>query len=274
MMDLADKILSNGIKLVSESEYLDFIYDARKYLEGKNLVEKGWNEFIIVGDTHGYLNSAKRPAEEAFKRELPIVYLGDYVDRGDEQLKNLAYVLSLKMKRPDKVILLRGNHETERMNRSYGFQSVVNREYSKKLFREIVSIYDRFPAAAVIGNKYFAVHGGIPEGINSYFEIMNLNHGEESYEEILWNDPSEEIDTFQPNLQRGGYKLYGEKAVERFLKENDLSMIIRAHQVQTSGYKYYFDKKLLSIFSVSNYRGGNEGKYAHVKETNIDLIDN
>jgi len=274
MMDITEKILSKGIKSVSEAEYLDFIYDSKKYLEEENLIEKGWDEFIIVGDTHGYLNAAKKPAEESVKKDIPIVYLGDYVDRGDEQLENLAFVLSLKMERPDQVILLRGNHETERMNRSYGFESVANRRYSKKLFREIVSIYDRFPVAAVIGNEYFAVHGGIPEGVNSYFEIMNLNHGEESYKEIFWNDPSEEIDTFQPNFQRGGYKLYGEKAVERFLKENDLSMIIRAHQVQTNGYKYYFDKKLLSIFSVSNYRGGNEGKYAHVKGTDIELIDN
>ncbi len=273
-MNIADKVLSEDINSVSEVEYLDFIYDAGKYLEGKNLIEKGWDEFIIVGDTHGYLEAAKKPAEEAVKKDLPIVYLGDYVDRGNEQLENLAYVLSLKMERPDQVILLRGNHETERMNRSYGFESVVYRRYSKKLFREIVSLYDRIPVATVIGNKYFAVHGGIPEGINSYFEIMDLNHGDERYKEIFWNDPSEEIDTFQPNFQRGGYKLYGEKSVEGFLQENDLSMIIRAHQVQTNGYKYYFDKKLLSIFSVSNYKGENQGKYAHVKGTDIELIDN
>ncbi|MBS3781461.1 MAG: metallophosphoesterase [Candidatus Thermoplasmatota archaeon] len=273
-MDIAEKIHSKGIRSVSEAEYLDFIYDSKEYLEGDNLIEKGWDEFLIVGDTHGHLNAAKKPAEEAIKKDLPIVYLGDYIDRGDEQLENLAYLISLKMEKPGQVILLRGNHETERMNRGYGFQSVVNRRFSKKLFREIVSLYDRFPVAMVIGNEYFAVHGGIPEGITSYFEIMDLNHGDERYKEIFWNDPTEEIDTFQPNFQRGGYKRYGEKAVESFLKVNDLSMIIRAHQVQKNGYKYYFDKKLLSIFSVSNYRGGNQGKYAHVKGTDIELIDN
>ncbi|MEF8834600.1 MAG: metallophosphoesterase [Candidatus Thermoplasmatota archaeon] len=273
-MKLIDKILKEGITKVSEEEYLDLIRRADDILEAENLVEKNWNEFFLVGDTHGDLNSAKRPSEQAIKRGVPIIYLGDYVDRGEKQLENLAYVLSLKIQRPEKVILLRGNHETERMNHSYGFYRVINMRYSESLYRKIVDLYDKLPVASVLGDDHYAAHGGIPKGITSLSRIKELDHDDESYEEIFWNDPNEDIKRFEPNFKRGDYHLYGEKAVDEFLTENNLSKIIRAHEVHPKGYKYYFDEKLLSIFSVSGYRGGNRGKYAHVKGTDIELIDN
>ncbi len=272
-MGAAGKISSEGIESVSEEEYLDFIHEAEDYLEDQNLVRKDWDDFIVVGDTHGNLEAAKNPAEYAVKRGIPILYLGDYVDRGSRQLETLAFVLHLKMERPDKVVLLRGNHETERMNRSYGFYRTVAARYSIDLFREIVSLYEKLPIAAVVRNEYFMAHGGIAKGVKELDQIGGLDHQDERYKEFFWNDPSEDIETFEPNFQRGAYHLYGEKAVKDFLQENDLSRMIRAHEVQEKGYRYYFDKRLLSIFSVPNYRGGNKGKYARVKEGKIKLID-
>lgn len=274
MRDVVDRILDEGIRSVSEDEYFDFVERAEQSLEDSNLVERDWREFLVVGDTHGELDAARRPAERAVARDIPIIYLGDYVDRGTKQLENLAFVLSLKIERPEKVVLLRGNHETERMNRGYGFYEVVKRSYSERLYKEIISLYPRLPVAAVIGKEYYAAHGGISSVIEDYMEINDLKTSDEGYREIFWNDPSEDIEDFQTNIRRGGYHLYGRKAVENFLTENDLSMIIRAHEVYQTGYMYYFDGKLLSIFSVSNYRRGNKGKFVHVKGEHIDLIDN
>lgn len=274
MMGVIDKVLSEGIDTVTENDYRELILQASKRVEDRNLVKKDWSEFFVVGDTHGNLESAKRPAEHAIKNDVPIVYLGDYVDRGEEQLETLAYALSLKIERPGKVILLRGNHETESMNRQYGFYRVINMRYPGSLYQNIVELYDRLPVAAVVKDDYYLAHGGISRGITSLSRINELSHTDESYKEIFWNDPSEDIEGFEPNFKRGGFQLYGEKAVSEFLDKNDLSTIIRAHEVHPEGYRYYFDEKLLSIFSVSNYRGGNKGKYVHVKDKNIDLIDN
>jgi len=259
---------------VSEEQYLEFIEEAEKYLEGKNLVEKDWSEFLVVGDTHGDLESAKRPAERSITKGLPIIYLGDYVDRGNDQLENLAFVLSLKIQRPGKVVLLRGNHETERINRSYGFKRVVKTRYSSSLFHRIVSLYEKLPVVAVLNEEYYLAHGGISSGVDDYKDIEELEHREEGYKEIFWNDPGEEVDRYEPNFRRGGYQLYGEKAVKEFLDRNGLSMVIRAHEFYPEGYRYYFDKKLLSIFSISNYRDGNQGKFAEVNGRKIKLIDN
>ncbi|MBS3816262.1 MAG: metallophosphoesterase [Candidatus Thermoplasmatota archaeon] len=271
-MRVIDKILTEGIQSVSEQEYSDLIEKVKRVLEGKNLIEKDWNEFIVVGDTHGDIEAAKVPVEMAEKKGLPIVFLGDYVDRGRKQLENLAYVLDLKERRPDRTVLLRGNHESERMNRGYGFQRVVHTRYSPELFTRILSLYEELPITAVI-DTFFLSHGGIPEGIEEIGEIAHLEKRDERYKEIMWNDPSEDVDWFEKNRLRGGYKLYGKKAVNRFLEYNSLSAIIRAHQCFPEGFKYFFDKKLLSIFSVPNYRGNPKGRYALVKDGKTNILD-
>ncbi len=269
-MKVADRLLKEGVEAVSEKEFSDYVEEAKRSLEGRNLVEKDWDEFIVVGDTHGDLDAARIPAERAVKRDLPIVFLGDYVDRGREQIENLAYILELKKQRPSKTVLLRGNHETESMNRRYGFYRVVNTRYSSKLFDRILSLYRELPAAANIGD-FFLCHGGIPRGIQDLEDIRDLSKTDERYKEIFWNDPSEDIELFERNYLRGAYNIYGEKAVGRFLERNSLSMLIRAHQCFPEGFKYFFDRKLLTIFSVPNYCGNREGKYALVKDGSVKL---
>ena len=49
------------------------------------------------------------------------VFLGDYVDRGKQSLETIMLLFCLKVKNPTKVILLRGNHESEAVNKFYGF---------------------------------------------------------------------------------------------------------------------------------------------------------
>ncbi len=272
-MNTVDKILSEGIDSVTEDEYREFILRASENLEDQNLVKKDWDEFVTVGDTHGDLEAAKIPVEFAVKKGLPIVFLGDYVDRGSKQLENLAYVLGLKIQRPDKTVLLRGNHETEDMNRRYGFYDVLKRIFSLRIYDEIMDLYEKLPLASAIDGSYFLVHGGIAEGVSELREINELDHRDEKYKEFYWNDPSEDIDKFKMNYLRGGYKLYGRKALDEFLRKNDLDMLIRAHQCFEPGYKYFFDKKLLSIFSVPEYRGNPEGKFALVSEDEVRLKD-
>lgn len=49
------------------------------------------------------------------------VFLGDYVDRGSHSLETICLLMALKVKFPDKIFLLRGNHEDRWINQSFGF---------------------------------------------------------------------------------------------------------------------------------------------------------
>jgi hypothetical protein len=98
-----------------ESKYLDnYFY----------IIRKNGNRFrriFIVSDLHGskegFVNMIKKLEEEnfAFNRDL-LIFLGDYVDRGEKNLWVLYHVLNLKRKNPESIILLKGNHEYYEVN--------------------------------------------------------------------------------------------------------------------------------------------------------------
>lgn len=75
------------------------------------------SKILVLGDTHG------RPFwKEIIEKENPdkIIFLGDYVSThegisAEQQLSNLEEILTYKESNPDKVILLRGNHDTQHL---------------------------------------------------------------------------------------------------------------------------------------------------------------
>ena len=205
-MRVIDKVYNDNLEDVSEEEYFELINEAEELLDEDNLIRKDWENFIVVGDTHGYLSATLVPVERAISSGMPLVFLGDYVDRGPKQLENLSYILGLKIQRPEKVILLRGNHEQQNLNRRYGFYNTLLKRYSIDLYDKILSLYDNLSLMAVINDDNLMVHGGIPSGIDNLEEINELTSNDNRYKEVFWNDPEEGIQGFKFNYMRGGYK--------------------------------------------------------------------
>ena len=54
------------------------------------------------------------------------IFLGDFVDRGHKSLEIMCLLLALKIQYPDRVYLIRGNHECDAMNELYGFYSEIH----------------------------------------------------------------------------------------------------------------------------------------------------
>ena len=50
------------------------------------------------------------------------LFLGDYVDRGNLSLETICLLMALKVKYPEQIHLIRGNHEDILINSGFGFQ--------------------------------------------------------------------------------------------------------------------------------------------------------
>jgi len=214
---------------------------------------------LIVADLHGDLDALRL----ALRKRTDIgcdtvIFLGDYIDRGPASLDVLEWLFSLKIKEPDKIILLRGNHELRETNRFEGLFRDL--DFDEDLYARINQVFDDMPVAAVISNHTFCVHGGIP-GPVKLPEITK----KDAYP-FVWNDPSGESGINQS--PRGlGMRTFGEDVFEEFLRVNGLERMVRGHMILEEGYRWWFGGRLLSLFSVSDYCGmGNLGAVGVVEE--------
>lgn len=216
------------------------------------LVRVTIRDAIILGDLHGDLHTLESILERYGEGHPRYVALGDYVDRGEDQVETLYKVLELFI--DGSLIPLRGNHESRLTSFDYGFAEEAMHYLGGDLFNRILNdLFPRLPYAAVLNDSLFLVHGGIPNPIPSLGDIGKLHMGDADPVDpiafqLLWNDPAE-IRGYAPNPRGPGIYLFGSDVTENFLKGNYLSAIVRGHEFFTEGYELYHDSKVISIFT-------------------------
>jgi diadenosine tetraphosphatase ApaH/serine/threonine PP2A family protein phosphatase len=243
-------------------------------------VEELDREVFVIGDIHGNLRCLQRLVE-IIEQTNPrfVIFLGDIVDRGPYQLECLIMVLALKIRYPNKYYILKGNHETLEMNQYYGFYNVLmSKFYGQMKFDEILSLYLALPFCALVNNSILCLHGGIPEDIEFIRKLKGLKPKDIALTfksiakilmQIMWNDPKSGLKGFSESFRGPGIRFFGEDVFDDFMKENNLKYLIRSHEVFPEGYRWFFSKRLLSIFSSDNYRATNPASYAIIKK---DLV--
>ena len=214
----------------------------------------------VCGDIHGQYYDLLRIFEHCgYPGEYNYLFLGDYVDRGKQSLETICLLLCYKIKFPNKVTLLRGNHESSVTNRIYGFYDECKRRYNVRIWRSFTDLFNFLPVAALIDEKIFCMHGGLSPELKNLQNIENISRPTEIPDtgllcDLLWSDPEKDILDYDEN-DRGVSVVFGEKVVEDFNKKNDLDLIIRAHQVVDEGYEFFAKRQLITIFSAPNYCG-------------------
>ena len=107
---------------------------------------------IVVGDLFGSFEDLRSVFEiHGMPRETSYIFLGNYVDKGPYSLFVFLYLLCLKALNPDHVTLLRGAHETQSLNKLYGFAEECRRHYkTDKIWKKIAQVYKHLPIACLI----------------------------------------------------------------------------------------------------------------------------
>lgn len=213
----------------------------------------------ICGDIRGNFESLKKIFElSGDPKDKNYIFLGNYINRGQNSLECLGLLLAYKIKYKDTFNLLRGNYDDKFMCKSYGFESECQEKTTKNIYEQITALLNCLPLAATLDDKIFLVHGGISPDLKNLDQIEGIQRPIVIPEEglvcdLLWSDPDKDMKDDWNKNSRGAGKIFGEKPLNSFLVKNGLIMLCRGHTVINEGYEYLWGKKLLTIFSCAKF---------------------
>ncbi|CAN0914153.1 Serine/threonine-protein phosphatase PP1 isozyme 9 [Linum grandiflorum] len=259
---------------LSESEIRQLCVNARQiFLSHPTLLEIK-APVRICGDIHGQYQDLLRLFEYGgYPPSANYLFLGDYVDRGKQSLETICLLLAYKIRYPDKVHLLRGNHEDAKINRIYGFYDECKRRFNVRLWKIFTDCFNALPVAALIDEKIICMHGGLSPDMDHLDQIRQIERPTEVPDsgllcDLLWSDPHPTNEGWGVS-DRGVSSTFGADVVAEFLDKNDLDLICRGHQVVEDGYEFFAQRRLVTIFSAPNYGGefDNAGALLSVDES-------
>lgn len=253
-------------KQLSESDVQRLCEKAREVLQDESNVQPVKCPVTVCGDIHGQFHDLM----ELFKIGGPnpdtnYLFMGDYVDRGYFSVETVTLLVALKIRYPQRITILRGNHESRQITQVYGFYDECLRKYGNaNVWKYFTDLFDYLPLTALIDNQIFCLHGGLSPSIDTLDNIRALDRIQEVPHEgpmcdLLWSDPDDRCGWgISP---RGAGYTFGQDISEAFNHNNGLTLVARAHQLVMEGYNWSQDRNVVTIFS------GKPKNQAHIKST-------
>ncbi len=251
-------------RFASAPDFLQVLEDATDVLSGAGALVKlePTGTAIVVGDLHGDLTSLNTIIQQsgfltlmANHEPVRLIFLGDYVDRGEQSPAVYFTVLSLKLAFVEQVVLLRGNHEGPADLKAQPhdlplFLQHRFKEHWSKVYEKMCQSFNCLSIAAYVNGRYLMVHGGLPEvcSLQDLAQAPNLHPQQSFLEQLLWNDPDEQVygNVASP---RGAGNLFGKDTTNTVLTRLNAKILIRGHEATPDGYKFNHDGKVLTLFS-------------------------
>ncbi|KAI0047889.1 Metallo-dependent phosphatase [Auriscalpium vulgare] len=280
---------------LTEDQALTILRQATDMLSAEPNILRVRSPVTVVGDIHGqYYDLMKIFEVGGSFADTNYLFLGDYVDRGSFGIECLLYLYTLKLWWPDRLFLMRGNHECRHLTEYFTFK----RECIERVYDACIESFCALPVAGLLDDKFFCVHGGISPDLITLNDISQMNRFQEPGSfgllcDLLWSDPIPNFGhetepsahgpgiqpgrMFEHNGTRGCSYFYTYEAVIKFLEKNDLLGVIRGHEAQDAGYVMFRKtptKKfpsVITVFSAPNYLDVYHNRGAVLKYANKNI---
>ncbi|TKR87770.1 hypothetical protein L596_012120 [Steinernema carpocapsae] len=248
-------------KTVRDTEIISLCLKAREIFRSQTVLIEIKAPVRVCGDTHGQYSDLLRLFDRGgFPPSSNYLFLGDYVDRGKQNLETICLLLCYKIKYPLNFFLLRGNHECSTINKQYGFYEECNRRYTSgtRVWNAFQDTFDYMPLAALISDRILCMHGGISPDLKNLSQLRQISRPPDVVQpglilDLLWADPIMESG-FRPGTRGASYG-FGADVLGHLLKQLNIDFVVRAHQVVQDGYEFFANRKLVTIFSAPHYCG-------------------
>ncbi len=230
-------------------------------MEGKDLLKKAEELFekeprlihlpskgkvVFVGDTHGDLEASQEVIQRYLKKPYHIVFLGDYVDRGNYSEENIQYLLRLKLEHPEEIFLLAGNHEGFMVKEFYPAHFWTSISFEER--EEYGLLFSKFPIAATTQNGILALHGALPD-LKTLEDMNQIELGDEHWDRIVWGDFVESETDYPGDLW--GRPQFGREYFNRLMERYQKQVLVRSHQPNAP--LIMFNKSCITIFTSHAY---------------------
>ena len=199
----------------------------------------GATEAVIFADTHGDWRSTEAVAARFLLEpaERILVGLGDYVDRapddcGEGSVANALFLLSLAARFPERVCLIRGNHE---LNQQI---PVLPHDLPEELdalwgpdpdrYARLNALLDRGPLAALTGSGGYFAHAGFLQDAEPTWRGRLDRPSEDDLVALAWSECAES------RIQRGVPR-FTTTELARFLRTAGASLFVRGHDPDLNG---------------------------------------
>eukprot|EP00811_Abedinium_folium_P022682 NODE_3210_length_2074_cov_8.057524.p1 GENE.NODE_3210_length_2074_cov_8.057524~~NODE_3210_length_2074_cov_8.057524.p1 ORF type:complete len:645 (-),score=143.08 NODE_3210_length_2074_cov_8.057524:139-2073(-) len=176
------------------------------------------------------------------------------------------------------------------MNHDYGFRDECVQKWGGKAGAQLHNCFNRLfeqlPYFTVIDSRVFVVHGGLTRSPVDLETLRSLPFQKpvpldstEGTDAILfdsvWSDPRSSLG-YGASARGDSIITFGIDVTEDFLQRNNLRLVVRSHEVPSSGegYEWHHKGRCLTIFSASNYCGdvGNYGAVLLIAQGEEDRI--
>ena len=230
--------LYSDCKPISEHQVISLCDRARDIFSLESNVHVVNAPVTVCGDVHGQFHDLI----ELFKiggkpPDTNYLFMGDYVDRGYHSVEALTLLLLLKVRYKDRIAILRGNHESRQITQVYGFYDECMRKYGTvNVWNAFTQLFDFMPLTAVVQSSIFCLHGGLSPSLDTLDHIRQLERVQETPHEgpmcdLLWSDPHEDEKPGWGVSPRGAGFTFGADITSQFNRNNNLTLVARAHQL-------------------------------------------